>query len=63
MTNEKTEFKCKGIPSELITDNGNSYLSKDVFRGDYKGPEERKAVRAKTELDNNMPYGGSKKQD
>jgi hypothetical protein len=52
MSNKKTEFDNKGIPSELIFDNGNSYLSKDVFRGDYKGPEERMAVRKKKQLDN-----------
>ena len=53
MSNEKIEFVSKGTLSELIFDNGNSYLSKDVFRGVYKGPEERMAVRKKKELDNN----------
>ena len=47
MTNEKTEFESKGVPSELITDNGNAYQSKGILRGHYKGPEERKAVRKK----------------
>ncbi|MFT5294153.1 MAG: hypothetical protein ACI9YH_000159 [Colwellia sp.] len=41
MTNEKTEFKCKGIPSELITDNGNGYQNKQVVRGDSKYLMER----------------------
>jgi hypothetical protein len=56
MSNEKTEFVIKGIPSELTVDNGNSYQTKDVLRGDYKSPEEREAVRKKKELDNNDAF-------
>ena len=63
MSYEKTKFDKKSIPSELTVDNGNSYQTKDVLRGDYKSPEEREAVRKKKELDNNVPYGGAKKQD
>ena len=63
MSYEKTKFDKKSIPSELTVDNGNSYQPKDVLRGDYKSPEEREAVRKKKELDNNVPYGGAKKQD
>jgi hypothetical protein len=62
MSNEKTEFDNKGIPSNLISDNGDSYQTKDVFRGDYKGPEERKAVSAKRDLIKNdaSVYGAYK---
>jgi hypothetical protein len=43
MTNEKSEFEfeCKGIPSELITDNGNGYQNKPIVRGDSKDLVER----------------------
>jgi hypothetical protein len=41
MTNEKTEFECKGIPSELITDNSNGYQNKQIVRGDSKDLVER----------------------
>jgi len=41
MTNEKTEFESKGVPSELITDNGNGYQNKQVVRGDSKDLVER----------------------
>jgi hypothetical protein len=61
MSNKKTEFDNKGISSKFISDNGNSYLSKYVFRGDYKGPEERKAVRAKSYLSSH--YVPSKSPD
>jgi hypothetical protein len=62
MSNKKTEFVSKGTPSELIFDNGNSYLSKDVFRGDYKGPEERMGVRKKMDKDNHAPSDRPKKE-
>lgn len=39
MTNEKNEFKNKGVPSELITDNSNDYQK--GRRGDYKSLVER----------------------
>ena len=39
MTNEKPEFDSKGVPSELITDNGNGYQK--GRRGDYKSLVER----------------------
>jgi len=41
MTNEKNEFENKGVPSELITDNGNGYQNKKVLRGDSKDLVER----------------------
>lgn len=41
MTNEKDEFESKGVPSELITDNGNGYQNKNAFRTDSKGLVER----------------------
>jgi len=39
MTNEKAEFESKGVPSELITDNGNGYQKGG--RGDHKNLVER----------------------
>ncbi|MCP4985685.1 MAG: hypothetical protein GY928_06315 [Colwellia sp.] len=39
MTNEKTEFESKGVPSKLITDNGNGYQKGG--RGDHKDLVER----------------------
>lgn len=41
MTNKKTEFESKGVPSELITDNGSGYQNKQVVRGDSKDLVER----------------------
>lgn len=63
MSNEKSKFDNKGTPSKLIFDNGKSYLSKDVFRGDYKGPEERKAVINNRDQVNHAPSERPDKQD
>jgi hypothetical protein len=41
MTNDKTEFECKGVPSELITDNGNGYQNKKRGHSDHKDLVER----------------------
>ena len=56
MSNEKTEFVIKGIPSEVTVDNGNGYQTKDVIRGDYKSPKEIEALRKKKELANNDEF-------
>ena len=47
MTNEKDEFNSKGVPSELIFDNGKSYQTKDLFRGDSKDLVERNFQKTK----------------
>lgn len=41
MSNEKTEFECKGVPRKLITDNGSGYQNKQIVRGDNKDLVER----------------------
>jgi hypothetical protein len=45
MSNKKTEFDNKGIPSNLISDNGDNYQTKDVFRGDHKNLVEKNLHR------------------
>ena len=62
MSNKKTGFESKVTPRELIFNNGNSYLSKDVFRVDYKYPEKRVAVRKKIVQDNHGPSERPEKQ-
>ncbi|MFT6834185.1 MAG: hypothetical protein ACJA0H_000212 [Francisellaceae bacterium] len=48
----------------MIFDSGNSYQKKEVFRGDYKRPEEIKAVREKKKLEkNDAPIEEPDKQD
>ena len=41
MSNEKTEFECKGLPRQLITDNGSGYQNKQIVGGDSKDLVER----------------------
>ncbi len=59
MSNDKTEFDKTGIPSELVSDNGNSYQTAEVFRGDYKSSKEKNAVK---ELNNDEFLGKTEKE-
>lgn len=61
MSNENDEFKCKGVPRELIVDNGKSYQTKDLFRGDSKDLVERNFQKTKKIIDDG--YQGHKPEE
>ncbi len=61
MTDEKLEFKVKGLVNEFVSDNGPSF---NFLRGDYKSKEEREAGE-KQQLEraiNSSNIGLNKKQ-
>lgn len=58
MTDEKPEFKVKGIPKELIVDNGPS----SSFKAYFKSKEEQGAAQKhQLERAKNSSYVGSSK--